>query len=142
MTRFRLVLVAAIVAVVGWNILHHGQKWTTYHDAKGGWTIDMPSSFRVRQERSGPEIDRWDSHRHVTFGFTVVRLGPGASGEVPTPFPLDPVDFHRSALLKPYDVRIMGIVVRHQRYRIVAFMKSYAAGDTTAFRMLRSLRFD
>src|SRR3954453_13058060 len=85
MTRFRLVLVAAIVAVVGWNILHRGPTWKTYEDANERGTIDRPASATVRT--APPALD---------FSAGTLSLPPRDAGSTKQPDtqpPLDPVDF-------------------------------------------------
>lgn len=135
MSRFRLVLVAGVVVLLGYSLLHHGQRWTTYHDAKGGWTIDMPADSRVQPDAQGATIEG----HGVQMTIFVLRR----TSKPDTSLPLDPVAFlpDPKASGGGMTARAMTAVSRHRVFEIEAGTRGSGADDT-AFRMLRSLRFD
>jgi hypothetical protein len=133
MSRFRVVLVAALVAVVGWNLLHRGAAWKTYENAKDGWTIDRPGSAAVRE---APQAIVFTDG---TLSLTVRDAGPTKRPD--TQLPLDPVDFLPDGSPPGgTTARAMSVVSHHRAFRIQA-VTAGSHDQAKAFRMLRSLRF-
>jgi hypothetical protein len=121
------------VAVVGWNLLHHGQKWTTYHDATYGWTIDRPARANIVP---APQAVIFSDGK---FSLTVRDAGPTKLPD--TRLPLDPVDFlPGESLSNGTTIRSMAVVARHRAFSIFAITAG-SHDQAKAFRMLRSLRF-
>jgi hypothetical protein len=133
MTRFRLVLVAAIVAAVGWNLLHHGQKWTTYHDATYGWTIERPAKAKILP---APQAVIFSDGK-----FSLTVRDAGRTKRRDTRLPLDPVDFLPGySPSKGTTLRSIAVVAHHRAFAILAITGG-SHDQATAFKMLRSLRF-
>jgi hypothetical protein len=135
---FRAALVVAIVALVGWTILHHGAKWKTYHDARDGWSVEMPASFHALEMPGGGAV-LTKTKQLQPYEFSVIAQ-PGTVDQPDTQFPLDPVDFHRVA--REVDggvVRKLQVVWRHRLFNVGA--QYHPSDEAQVFRMLRSLRF-
>jgi hypothetical protein len=135
MTRLRLVLVVAVVLLLGWSLVGRGgTTWTTYENAKEGWTIERPASATIQQAANGVTFTKG------SLALTVRDAGPTKRPD--TQLPLDPVDF-LPASDEPSGgtmARAMSVVAHHRAFEIQAV--TAGSGDqATAFRMLRSLRF-
>jgi hypothetical protein len=131
-TRFRLVLVAALVAVLGWNVLHRGTTWKIYEDEKAGWTIERPGSAKMLP---APQAVIFHDG---TLSFTVRDAGPTKRPD--TELPLDPVDFAPGG--SPSNgttARALAVVAHHRVFDIVAITAG-SHDQAKAFRMLRSFR--
>jgi hypothetical protein len=146
--RFRLVLVALIIAGAGgYSLLHHGTKWTTYHDVAHGWTIDVPASFAVRPGPFGAAFA--SVHDEGAGGLPDSALSVGLSTSPrkvvarDTPFPLDPVALHVPTPLVGKDLGVLALTFYHRRHAYVLSVDTHDAKhwQSTAFRMIRSVRF-
>jgi hypothetical protein len=133
MTQFRLVLVAASVALIGWNVLHRGTAWDAYEDVYDGWTIERPASATVQEGTQGVRF------RTGTLMLTVRRVGPTKRPD--TQLPLDPVDFLLDGSPSGgTTAHEMSVVSHHRAFQIQA-VTAGSHDQAKAFRMLRSLRF-
>jgi hypothetical protein len=132
MSRFRLVLVAAVVLLLAWSLLGgRGTSWKTY-DAQAGWAIERPGSATIQE--TGESV----TFTNGSLVLTVRDAGPTKRAD--TKLPLDPVDF------LPADgesggttARDMSVVAHHRAFDIRAVIGG-SHDQAKAFRMLRSFR--
>jgi hypothetical protein len=134
MSRFRLVLVAAVVLLLAWSLLGgRGTSWKTY-DAEAGWTIERPGSATIQE-----------AAKSVTFtsGSLVVTVrDAGRTKRADTKLPLDPVDFlPANGESGGTTAREMSVVAHHRAFDLRAVIAG-SHDQAKAFHMLRSLRFD
>ena len=138
MSRFRFVVLAAIVGIVAYSLLHHGQKWTTYHDARDGWTIDLPRSFHHREVKRAVMLS--NVARTVPASGLAVWIihYPGRDPSSDSQVPLDPVEL-RAARGHPFPLGLH-VVSSHRSFSVLVYTRG-ARWQSTYFRMIRSLRF-
>jgi hypothetical protein len=144
--RLRLALIAAIVVLGGYSALHHGTKWTTYHD-KHGWTIAVPQSFDISRDSLGARFvsvhDEGSGGLPESAFSLAVTSGPRKTLAADTTLPLDPVALHVPKAVTGRDLGVLELTFYHRRriYELSVVMHG-SHWQGAAARMIRSLRFD